>query len=64
MSNTPSALEDARREHIRAIRARYYAKNAERIRVASKAWRAANPERVRETNARGRLRRKLQGADT
>ena len=55
--------EDARRERIRANRARYYAKTAEKQRAASKAWRAANPERVRETNARGRLRRKLQGAD-
>ena len=57
---SPAAIEDARRERIRAIRARYYAKNAERIRAASKAWRAANPERVRANNAARNWKRKLK----
>lgn len=50
MSN-PAALEEARRERIRAIRAKHYAKYAERYRAQSKAWRAANPDKVKASNA-------------
>ncbi len=48
--SSPAEFEDARREHIRAIRAKHYAKYAERYRAYAKAWRKANPDKVRANN--------------
>lgn len=56
----PAAIDDARREHRRAVRARHYAKHAERYRAKSKAWRAANPDKVKANNAK---RYRAKGAE-
>ena len=58
---TPTEIEDARIERTRAIRAKHYAKYADRYREQAKVWRAANKDHVRAYRRAYKKRRKAEG---